>query len=177
MSGMCVVRLLGGLGVEVDGRTVPPSAWRDDGADLLVALLALESTHTLTRPQVLERLWPALPEREALKQLDRALRDARKAMHDGRAVTDEGDRLRLWPHGRLWVDAHTFAAMAKHARRPEQRAEAAAAYAGDLLPDLDEPWTEPLRTRLRLVHLELRRDPASGMPPWADLREPVFSGR
>ena len=87
----------------------------------------------------------------------------------------EGERLRLWPYGELWVDAHTFASRAKHAKIREQREEATRLYRGDLLPEDELDGLSPLRTRLRLMHLELLRDPDSGTPSWVDLREPVFS--
>ncbi|HTL24947.1 MAG TPA: bacterial transcriptional activator domain-containing protein, partial [Mycobacteriales bacterium] len=76
-----------------------------------------------------------------------------------------------WPLGELWVDALAFTAHAKHSRSIDHRAAALALYRGDLLPeDVDAWWTEPMRTRLRLMHLELLRDPDSGTPPWIDLR-------
>jgi DNA-binding SARP family transcriptional activator len=174
VAGTLTVRLLGGFDAEVDGRPVPPQAWRSD-SDQLVKLLALEPTHHMLWPEVVERLWPMTPPRDAVKLLERAIKDVCKALHDGRAITVEGERLRLWPFGNLRVDAHTFAAHAKHAKSPQQRAEADAMYRGDLLPRDDEPWTSALRTRLRLVHLELLRDPDSGTPAWVDLRDPVFA--
>jgi DNA-binding SARP family transcriptional activator len=174
VAAPCRIRLLGGFDVEVGGRPVPPAAWRPD-ASLLVKVLALEPAHHLQRRDVLERVWPLLPPQEAEPLLRRALKDACKAMLDGRAITVEGERLRLWPYGELWVDAHTFAARAKHARVREQRQEATRLYRGDLLPTDELPGLAGLRTRLRLMHLELLRDPESGTPPWVDLREPVFS--
>ena len=174
MAAPCRIRLLGGLEVEVGGRPIPPAAWRPD-ASLLVKVLALEPAHHLQRREVLERVWPLLPPKGAEPLLKRALKDACKAMLDGRAITVEGERLRLWPYGELWVDAHTFAASAKHARIPEQRQQATRLYRGDLLPDDELPGLAALRTRLRLMHLELLRDPESGTPRWVDLREPVFS--
>ena len=152
---------------------MPSAAWRPEAA-LLVKVLALEPAHHLQRREVMERIWPMLPARDAESLLKRALKDACKAMLDGRAITVEGERLRLWPHGELSVDAHTFAAKAKHARVREQRAQATALYRGDLLPDEELPGLAALRTRLRLMHLELLRDPDSGTPSWVDLREPVF---
>jgi DNA-binding SARP family transcriptional activator len=170
MAGTCRIHLLGGFAVEVDRRPVPPRAWRRESADL-VKVLALAPSHHVDQDELLSRLWPELPAPAGLKELHRAARDVCKALHDGRAVTVEGTRLRLWPLGELWVDALAFTAHAKHGRSPDHRAEALALYTGDLLPeDLDAWWTEPMRTRLRLMHLELLRDPDSGTPPWIDLR-------
>ena len=175
MGGTCQVRLLGGFAVEVDSVPLPSSAWRSEGAAQLVKLLALAPSHHLTRTDVIAQLWPMLSPRDADAHLKRAVKDSRKTLRDDRAVTVEGDRLRLWPHGELRVDVHTFAATAKHARLPEQRRAATALYRGDLLPEDRAPWADPLRTRLRLVHLELLRDPDSGTPAWIDLRTPVFT--
>jgi DNA-binding SARP family transcriptional activator len=176
MAGVCRVHLLGGFRVEINGRAVPDQAWRGRSGDL-VTLLALDTGHHLTTAQVTGPLWPDASPRDAESELRKALKDARKAMGDGRAITEEGDRLRLWPYGELWVDAHTFAATAKHARNEEQRAAAAALYAGELLPRSIGPWAEPLRTRLRLMYLELLRDPDSDTAPWIDLRNPTAAVR
>ncbi len=119
----------------------------------------------------MSRLWPALTPEHGSSELGRAIKNVRKALHDDLAITIEGERLRLWPHAELWVDAHAFAVHAKHSRSIVNRVAALALYRGDLLPeDLDAWWTEPMRTRLRLMHLELRRDPDSGQPEWIDLR-------
>jgi len=167
----CQVRLLGGFSVELDGRAVPERAWPSGDAADLVKVLALDIGHHVGREDVVSRLWPTLSRHEAARALHHAVKEVRRALHDERAVTEEADSLRLWPHGELHVDAHAFAAAARHARLPDQRAAAAALYAGDLLPDDERPWTEPLRTRLRLAHLELLRDPDGSMPAWIDLRE------
>jgi len=172
MAGTCRINLLGGFSVDVDFRPVPDPAWRGSSS-ALVALLALEPSHHLVCDQVTQRLWPGTSPKDAERELGRALKDARKAMHDGRAITTEGDRLRLWPHGDLSVDAHTFAARAKHARSSEQREAALELYRGELLPGWPDPELEPLRARLRLTYLELLRDPMSGTPQWIDLREPL----
>ena len=170
MAGSCRIHLLGEFAVEVDGRPVPPRAWRRDSA-ALVKLLALASAHHMLQSELISRMWPGLPEQTGRSALERAAKDLRKALHDDRAVTVEGSRLRLWPHGELWVDAHSFTAHAKHSRSDDHRMAALALYVGDLLPDdVDATWTEPLRTRLRLMHLELMRDPDSATPEWIDLR-------
>jgi len=175
VGGTCTVRLLGGFSVEVEGNPVAADAWRNEAAARLIALLALEPSHHLLRTDLAHRLWPTTPEHDAAGLLKRAVKDVRKILRDDRAITDEGDRLRLWPHGELRVDAHTFAAHAKHARLPEQREAANALYRGDLLPQESAEWTEPLRTRLRLMRLELLRDPEGATPAWIDLRTPVFA--
>lgn len=170
MAGTCRVTLLGHFTVDVDGRAVPSGAWRPDSADLVKAL-ALAPAHHLTEDELLSRLWPTLPRSAGASALHRAVKHVRKVLRDERAVTVEGPRLRLWPCGELWVDAHAFTAHAKHSQSVDHRAAAVALYRGDLLPDdVDSWWTEPMRTRLRLMHLELLRDPDSSTPEWIDLR-------
>lgn len=170
MAGSCRIRLLGAFDVTLDDRPLPPRAWRRDSASL-VKVLALTPAHHLDAGEVIGRLWPTLSPQDGQAALHRAIKDTRKALRDDRAVTVEGPRLRLWPHGELWVDVHAFAARAKHSRSIDNRTAALALYRGDLLPaDVDSGWTEPLRTRLRLMHLELLRDPDSNTPEWIDLR-------
>lgn len=174
MAGSCRIRLLGDFAVELDDRPLPPRAWRRDSASL-VKVLALAPAHHLDADEVLQRLAPADASHHAQAALQRAVKDTRKALRDDRAVTVEGSRLRLWPHGELWVDVHAFAARAKHSRSIDNRTAALSLYRGDLLPaDIDAWWTEPLRTRLRLMHLELLRDPRSNTPAWIDLRSPAL---
>lgn len=172
MGTVCRVHLLGGFAVEVDGVLLPQSAWRHPDTGDLVALLAIEPTHRLRQIDVINELWAGEPYRDALRKLDKTIKGICKATHDKRAVTTEGDHLRLWPHGELDVDVHAFTARAKHAKRSDQRAAALAIYAGELLPDRREAtWTEPIRTRSTLMYLELQRDPNSNAPAWIDLRD------
>jgi DNA-binding SARP family transcriptional activator len=172
MAGTCRIHLLGSYECEVDGHVVPEAAWRGQSGELVV-LLALDPARQLHRDDVIAKLWPSASRRDAEHELSRAVKDARKAMRDGRAVTTEGERLRLWPHGELWIDAHTFLAKAKHARNAEQREAAAAMYTGDLLLGWPDPGIEELRKLLRLTYLELLRDPDSATPAWIDLRGPA----
>jgi DNA-binding SARP family transcriptional activator len=174
MAGPCRIHLLGTFSVDVDRRPVPPRAWRRESAGL-VKVLALAPAHLLDQDEVVSRLWPALPLAAAHKELQRAIKDVNKALGDGRSVVTEGTRVRLWPLGELWVDALAFTAHAKHSRSLDHRTAALALYRGDLLPGDELPGLAALRTRLRLMHLELLRDPHSGTPAWVDLREPVFS--
>jgi len=173
MSTGLHVCVLGGLAIELDGTVV---AFKHGAAADLVALLAMEPTSRLRRDDVAQRLWPGASSRDAAKSLDKAVKDVRKALRDERAVTVEGEHLRLWPHGALTVDVHLFLASAKHAHREEQWADADAQYRGDVLAGAgDRPWAEPLRTRARLAHLELQRDLQPEPDSSIDLREPVAS--
>ena len=142
------VRLLGGFDVEVDGRPVPPAAWRLRKASELVKLLALTPGHRLHREQVTEHLWPDRPADAALNNLHQALRVARAAL----GVTDEGVQgvlvlrdgiLSLCPDGNLWVDAEAFVSGIRDASSESSIDGYRAAqelYRGELLPD--DPYAE-----------------------------------
>jgi len=170
MGSSLQVRVLGGIAVELEGVHVAVK----HGAAELVALLAMEPSGRLRKEEVAQRLWPDLSRGAGGKALDKAVKDVRKALHDDRAVTDEGDHVRLWPHGSLVVDVHAFLAHAKHAHREEQRAAAMELYRGDVLAGADRPWAEPIRTRARLAFLQLQLD-RDAAPEHVDLREPLVS--
>jgi hypothetical protein len=71
------------------------------------------------------------------------------------------DTVALLPDADVAVDAVGFQAAAEaalQARDPALAAGAADAYTGELLPeDVYEPWTEAVRERLRLLHLDVLR--------------------
>jgi predicted ATPase/DNA-binding SARP family transcriptional activator len=156
------VRLLGRFEVVVDGRPVPPGAWRRRDAAALVKLLALSPGHRLMREQVLDALWPDLLVEQAAQRLHKAAHYARTSLGARDGVVLEGDAVALFPHAELHaelsVDVDDFDAAATAARSGETgpAAEALQLYSGDLLPDdLYEPWTEQPREvrRLRCVQL------------------------
>jgi DNA-binding SARP family transcriptional activator len=159
MAPSCAVRLLGGFVVEVDGRPVPPAAWRHRrGADL-VKLLALAAQHRLHREELMDRLWPELGSEAAAANLRKAIHYARRALGGKGAIDLEGDMLVLWPTGDLSVDSVRVEAEATKALASGADLEAVAdLFTGDLLPeDRYADWTEPHRERLRARHLELLR--------------------
>jgi DNA-binding SARP family transcriptional activator len=165
------VGLLGGFTVEVDGVALPADAWSRRQAAALVKLLALTPGRELHREQVIDALWPDLGLDEAAPRLHKAAHFARKALGAPTSVVLRGDVVALWPDGDLVVDAFVFDAIAEDALDKgsvDAAASAVAAYTGDLLPhDLYEPWTENVRDRLRLRHLQLLRQAER----WEDLLE------
>ena len=56
------IQLLGRFEVLVDGRPVPAQVWHHRRAASLLKLLALASGHHVHREQVIEALWPHLPQ-------------------------------------------------------------------------------------------------------------------
>jgi DNA-binding SARP family transcriptional activator len=159
MTRTCAVRLLGGFGVEVDGRPVPADAWRHRrGADL-VKLLALSPGHRLHRDQVMEYLWPDLGAESAAANLRKAIHFARRALGDRHSIEVEGEMVALWPAGSLHIDAEGFERELGRALSRESGYESALrSYTGDLLPeDRYAAWSEPHRVRLQQSHLRLLR--------------------
>ncbi|MGY1603539.1 ATP-binding protein [Geodermatophilus sp. SYSU D00815] len=141
------VRLLGGFGVEVDGRPVPEQAWQRRSASALVKLLALQPARRMPRDRVVDALWPDLLLDEAAPRLHTAAHYARAALGSRDGIVLAAGAVALFPAAEVTVDAVEF-----------ERAGDPDAYAGDLLPDdLYEPWTEQPRERLRLRRLELLR--------------------
>ncbi|MGY1810879.1 ATP-binding protein [Blastococcus sp. SYSU D00669] len=141
------VRLLGGFGVEVDGRPVPEQAWSRRSASALVKLLALQPGHRLLRDRVVDALWPDLLLDEAAPRLHTAAHYARAALGGKDGIVLSAGTVALFPDAEVTVDAEEF----DRAGDPDR-------YAGDLLPDdLYEPWTEEPRERLRQRRLDLLR--------------------
>lgn len=159
MRRTCVVRLLGGFMVEVDGRPVPAAAWRHRrGADL-VKLLALNPQHRLHREQLMESLWPDLEAEAAAANLRKAVHYARRGLGTRETIESDGDLLALWPDGRLVVDVQTGESQADEALAAGAGLEPAAqGLAAELLPeDRYAEWAQPHRERLRRRRLELLR--------------------
>jgi DNA-binding SARP family transcriptional activator len=153
MAGTCRVTVLGGFGVEVNGRAVPASAWHHE-SDRLVKLLSLEPSHRLAASRATARLWPRLDARAANKKLAHAVKAACKAIGDRSGVTLDADQVQLWPAGSLDVDLLRFEVAARRAASQRGSREAVDLYPGELLPDdHGEPWTEPARRQTRDAYL------------------------
>jgi DNA-binding SARP family transcriptional activator len=168
-SMVVTIRLLGGFGVEVDRVPVPAEAWSRRQAAALVKLLAIAPGRTQHREQVLDALWPDLGLDEAAPRLHKAAHYARRAIGTPSSLVLRGEVVSLCPDDDVWVDALAFDdaahdALAKGSASAAE--EALALHGGQLLPhDLYEPWTEALRERLGLRHLQLLRQAER----WEDL--------
>jgi DNA-binding SARP family transcriptional activator len=156
--------LLGRFAVAIDGVELAGDRWPSLRAAQLVQLLCLQPRQRLTRDEVIDALWPQLEPEAGAANLRKAAHHARQALgrHDG-IVLQAGEVL-LWPERPVVVDALRFEQRADAAlaqRDPADCADAAATYAGDLLPGARfEPWAEATRERLRERQLQLLR--ASG---------------
>ncbi len=163
------IRLLGDFCVEVDGKTIPATAWPRRHAAALVKLLAISPGRQLHRERVIDSLWPDLGVAEAAPRLYKAAHYARKVLGSDGAVVLRGEVVSLLPGVDVEVDALEFDAAADSALGDGSVAAARAAlgiFTGDLLPhDLYEPWLDELRDRLRVRQQLLLRQAER----WEDL--------
>ena len=77
---MVQIRLLGGFGLLVDGKTVQTESWRLRKARDVVKLLALAPGHRRHRDEVIEALWPERDIDSGLNNLHQALHIARRGL-------------------------------------------------------------------------------------------------
>lgn len=155
------VCLLGQFSAAVDGVVLAADKWPSLRARQLVQLLSLGPRKRLTRDEVIDALWPQLGPEAGAANLRKAAHHARQALGRHDAVVLQGGEVTLWPGGTVSVDADRFDLRAQAALAsldPAACADAARAYAGDLLPGSRyEAWTEPARERLRACFIDLLR--------------------
>jgi DNA-binding SARP family transcriptional activator len=145
------IGLLGRFAVRVDGRPVPPDAWRHKRAAELVKVLALADRHRLHCEQVTDLLWPDLAPDAAAVNLRKAVHFARASLGAAPAIARRGVMLELCPGGQVFVDALAFEAAARAGQ-----VSALDLYQGELLPeDRYAAWAEEPRERLRGLYLRL----------------------
>ncbi|MBE0588231.1 MAG: hypothetical protein IH617_09320, partial [Hydrogenophaga sp.] len=155
------VRLLGGFSVSIDGAEVASERWPSLRSAQLVQLLSLAPQRRLTRDRVVDTLWPQLEPDAGAANLRKAVHHARQALGRHDSVVLHSGEVLLWMQGSFAVDVDRFeqlaqAALASGAR--EACAQAADAYAGDLLPgSAYEAWAEPARERLHARFMALLR--------------------
>lgn len=160
-AGHLSIGLLGGFTVAVDGEALPAERWSSLRAAHLVQLLSLQAGRRATKDLIIDALWPRLEPDAGAANLRKSVFHARQALGRHDAITVTGRELVLWPQGDTEVDVETFEALAEAALRAGDPAACAAAarhYTGDVLPgSCYEPWTEPVRERLRARLLALLR--------------------
>lgn len=151
------VRVLGGFGVEVDGRPLSDDAWRQQRAAALVKMLALAPAHRLPRDHVVDALWPDLAPPAGAANLRKAAHHARRALGLADGVVLAAGTVALLPDGAVDTDAAGFestAAGALAAGDAEACRAAAERYAGELLPDdRYAEWCASARDQLRQRYL------------------------
>lgn len=162
--------LLGEFRIVIEGRTIPPRAWRLRRARQLVKLLALAPQHRLAPEVILESLWDNAAYDTARHSLHQVVHTARRALGSiysspERLIVWENEIIALCPDGGLWTDVEAFETAARQARRAqtiESYQTALALYTGELLPeDRYAEWTFTRREELRQLHLALRMELAT----------------
>src|ERR1700694_3198461 len=173
------VQLLGGLGLQVGPREIPPSAARGK-ASLLVKLLALAPGHHLHREEVVDRLWPELDPDAGINNLHGVLHKLRLAFEPdlvrGRQsayLTLGESLLTLRAPSTVWVDSDAFeraCAAADDSDDPAAFRVALGLYRGDLLPeDAYADWAAVYRDSLRQSYRNLLLEPATAHERRAEL--------
>jgi DNA-binding SARP family transcriptional activator/predicted negative regulator of RcsB-dependent stress response len=160
MSARLDLWLLGEFRAEIDGRAVPPDAWRQRRAASLVKLLALSPRHRLTREEVIEALWPSLSPDAGGTNVRKAVHFARRVLGGEEALAVRAGSIELWPTGEVGTDVQRFevaSARALSSRDGEAFRQAAELYTGDLLPEDSEAWYEDRRRALRDIYLNVLR--------------------
>jgi DNA-binding SARP family transcriptional activator len=161
MSSRLDLRLLGEFRAEIDGQAVPPVAWRQGRAASLLKVLALSPRKRLTRDDVIEALWPGVSPDAGGTNVRKAVHFARRALGGEQAIAVRGGSVELWPAGQVTTDVEQFEAASARALSSdvsEAFRQAAALYAGDLLPDdPNEPWCEDRRRALQETYLRVLR--------------------
>ena len=158
MSGRSLrIALLGGFTVEMSGRLVPATRWRQRRAASVVKMLALAPQHRLAREQLMEALWPDLPPVAAARNLRKAAYRARRAMDVADSVVLDGGMVHLLPGGEITTDVDAFERRAREAlaRGDVDGCRAAASlFTGELLPDdRYAAWCGERRDQLRMTYL------------------------
>ena len=161
MDARLDLRLLGDFRVGIGDHPLPRDAWRQGRAAALVKLLALSPRKRLSRDEVIEALWPAVAPDAGGANVRKAVHFARRALGREDAIGVVSGSIELWPVGPITSDVDRFenaSAAALSARDARRFQEAAALYAGDLLPDdISEPWSEDRRRTLHETYLAILR--------------------
>lgn len=155
------IRVLGTFEVRHGDLGILDGAWPRRKAQALLKLLAVSERHSLHREELLEQLWPELEPSAAANNLHKNLHYVRSALAE-QGIEDQlvglrGQTVELVPD--TGIDAAQFREAAQAAlSSPSMEAfrDAAALYAGDLLPDdLYEEWTIAERDELRQLYTEV----------------------
>jgi DNA-binding SARP family transcriptional activator len=144
-----VIRLLGEVEAEVDGRPVP--ALTAQRMMRLVARLTLARGTGVPREQLAHELWPDSGAAQARTNLRKLLHDLRRSLPGSPELVDTGGRAVRWRAGSpALVDVVRFT----EALARGDPVGAMSSYGGDLLPSCDDDWVVAERERLRRLAIE-----------------------
>jgi ATP/maltotriose-dependent transcriptional regulator MalT/DNA-binding SARP family transcriptional activator len=155
------IRTLGRFEVELEGNRTEFSAKAPRKMLALLKALICFGGREIADFQLIDALWPDTEGDAARDAFGVAMHRLRKALGNSDAIQLKDSRVSLNPR-LVWVDALAFERLANETLGPangEARARverALALYQGCLLPgDSEEPWSAPMRERLRakFVHL------------------------
>jgi DNA-binding SARP family transcriptional activator len=133
------VRLLGALGVELDGTAIDsPVSQRPWAVFAYVALAG----RPVTRAELANRFWPDVLDQSARASLRSALWALRRALGDALAIDTE--RVGLQAGDGIWVDVGEFERLARGS--PDAALELCR---GELLEGLEDDWAVLARDRHR----------------------------
>jgi DNA-binding SARP family transcriptional activator len=163
------ISLLGRFEVHAGDTLVLDRSWSRRKAASLLKLLALQTTRSLHREQVMDALWPDLDPAAAANNLHKNLHHLRGALaphlapHEAPAtlIALTGEVVALAPE--VWVDCQAFRQQAEVARAVGNdialHEAALALYGGPLLPeDVYEDWAQAARDALQLLYVALLGD-------------------
>ena len=166
------IRVLGRITVHrPDGSSVRGALWGRTKVRCLFALLLMHEHHYLHRDEIIQELWPDIPRKAALANLNNTVYSLRKCLEpdleSGSASQyicyQRGGYYALSDHQPRWLDMCCFQALLREARtttailEPKPLYEKAIGlYRGDLLTDLDPIFArfEYERSRLRMLYCE-----------------------
>jgi DNA-binding SARP family transcriptional activator len=181
---ICRVRMFGGLEVKVGDRPVRERDWKKRKARTVFAMLVLNRGQEISRDQLLDHVWPDLPEDRAKNNFYVAWSSMKGALMGAESkagpcpyIDGTAGRCRIIRDA-LRSDIDEFEELLAAGREGDTAGDGdkaiasyerlSAVYRGELLPgDLYDDWFAPLRDRyrfdfvaamLRLVELYLERD-------------------
>jgi hypothetical protein len=166
------VYALGRFDVLVDGRPLAFGRKRPVRPLALLKYLGAQGGRVVPEIRIADALWPEQEGDEALNSLAINLHRLRRLLGHADAVVRQDRRLGLNPQ-RVWCDVAAFeqrlsraASAAGEAERDRLIAGALALYGGEFLPGEDsEPWTIPVRDRLRAQAEHASHSRMRGLPP------------
>jgi LuxR family transcriptional regulator, maltose regulon positive regulatory protein len=165
------VHCFGNLRIRQGDRWLPEKVWRRRKTKRLLKYVILSPAHTLSRDEIVDRLWGDLEPQAANSNFYRALYDARRILEPQAPRSHSsylalaGGLLRLEGTALQSIDVDQFVAAVESGQRAirygdsdKARSELETAvnlYTGDLFSDdLYDTWIEPQREHLRRLYQE-----------------------
>ncbi len=164
--GSLSVEMFGAFRVSLNGRPIPPDAWKRRRAPELLALLIANHGRPVARARLIDTYWPDSEADAAHDNLRVTISAIRKAVGD--VIKYEANAYRFAPPAGSAVDVDLFDEAIERGRQAEARGDAEAArtafraavdlYRGEYLEGLaDAGWQWRERERLRADCLEALR--------------------